>query len=125
MTSPLYGRRATDNPPPFDEKRDVRRSRVLLAGKLTNGHGLVMDCTIRDLSDVGARVHVPSAIGLPDEVALLVMREGMVRLSRRIWSRAPLFGLQFLDAEDIQTTTKSQYAPLKLMWREWIAKSVG
>ena len=122
MSSQPYGRRANDNPPPYLEKRTVRRSRVLFAGKLTNGHGLVMDCTIRDLNDEGARVYVPSAIGLPDEVALLVLRDGLVRLSRRIWSRAPLFGLQFLDAEDINTTTKAQYEPLKRIWREWLAK---
>ena len=122
MSTQPYGRRANDNPPPYAEKRAIRRNRVLFAGRLTNGHGLVMDCTIRDLNDEGARVHVPSAIGLPDEVALLVLREGLVRLSRRMWSRAPLFGLQFLDVEDIHTTTKAQYAPLKRIWEEWVAK---
>ncbi|MGA0602320.1 PilZ domain-containing protein [Caulobacter sp. KR2-114] len=122
MSASLYGRRSTDNPPPYVEKRGIRRNRVFLAGKLTNGHGLVMDCTIRDLSEVGAKVHVPSAIGLPDEVALLVMREGVVRLSRRMWSRSPLFGLEFLDAEDIQTTTKAQYMGLRRHWLEWVQK---
>ncbi len=122
MSPHPYGRRANDNPPAFTEKRTVRRNRVLFAGKLTNGHGLVMDCTIRDLNDDGARVHVPSAIGLPDEVALLVLREGVVRLCRRTWSRSPLFGLQFLDAEDINTTTKAQYAPLKRIWQDWVTK---
>jgi hypothetical protein len=81
-----------------------------------------MDCTIRDLSETGARIHVPAAIGLPDEVALLVLREGMVRLSRRVWSRAPFFGLEFLDAEAVNTTEKSQYAPLKRVWQEWVSK---
>jgi len=126
MSAPLYGRRSTDNPPPYVEKRTIRRSRVFFAGRLTNGHGLVMDCTIRDLSDTGARVHVPSAIGLPDEVALLVLREGVVRLSRRIWSRAPLFGLEFLDSEDINATTKPQYMGLRSHWLDWVrAQSAG
>ncbi len=125
MSAPLlYGRRSTDNPPPYVEKRNIRRNRVFFAGRLTNGHGLVMDCTIRDLSDTGAKVHVPSAIGLPDEVALLVLREGVVRLSRRIWSQAPLFGLEFIDAEDVNTTTKPQYEGLRRHWQDWV-KSQG
>jgi hypothetical protein len=102
------------------EKRSRRRQRVLLVGKVAHGMA-VHDCTIRDLSERGARVHVPMAIGLPEEVRLLILREGLLVRTRKIWSRETLHGLEFIEAEDIQTCMKPQAEPLKRLWRQWVA----
>jgi hypothetical protein len=104
------------------EKRAKRRQRVFLAGKLAYGGSFVTDCTIRDLSNVGARIHAPAVIGLPDEVSLLILREGLVVRSKRVWARAPLFGLKFVEAEDVQTGTRAQHAALRRLWTEWVAQ---
>lgn len=107
--------------PDAPELRGRRRQRVFLAGKIAHGM-VVCDCTIRDLSPAGARVHVPSVIGLPDEVRLLVLREGLLVRARRIWTRETLFGLEFVEAEDIQKSRKPQAEPMRRIWQAWVAQ---
>jgi hypothetical protein len=109
---------------PFIEKRTRRRRRVLLAGKLAFGM-VASDCTIRDLTEVGAKVLAPTVAGVPDEVFLLIMREGLVVRARRVWSKPPLFGLKFLEAEDVETSAKPQAAPLRRIWSEWVSQQRG
>ena len=47
-------------------ERSVRRQRVLLGGKLVFGVAeFNVDCTIRDLSDAGARVKLPMDLPTP------------------------------------------------------------
>lgn len=106
---------------PITEKRSKRRLRVFLAGKVSHG-GFSTDCTIRDLNDLGAKIHVPTAIGLPEEVSLLILREGMVVRCKQIWSKPPLYGLQFIEAEDVQKSTRPQHVALKRVWLEWTSK---
>jgi len=106
---------------PIEEKRAKRRHRVFLAGKISHG-GYTTDCTIRDLNDVGARVHIPSAIGLPDEVSLLILREGLVVRCKRIWARPPLYGLAFVEAEDIQSARRAHHVALRQVWLDWTSR---
>jgi hypothetical protein len=102
------------------EHRARRRQRVFLAGKIAHGMA-VHDCAIRDLSERGARVSVPLAIGLPPEVNLLILREGLLIRARQIWSHDTVYGLEFLEAEDIQTCRRPAAERLRLAWRQWIA----
>jgi hypothetical protein len=79
------------------------------------------DCTIRDISEGGAQVHAPSVLRLPEEVYLLIMCEGLVIHARRVWTRFPLCGLEFLSAEEIDKSTRPQTAPLREAWAAWCA----
>ena len=106
---------------PFIEKRSRKRRRVLLAGKLAFGM-VASDCTIRDLTEAGAKIHAPSVAGVPDEVFLLIMREVLVIRARRVWSKAPDFGVRFLEAEDVETSATPQAAPLRRIWSEWVGQ---
>jgi len=122
MSQPVAQNRAAAAPAePAAEKRAKRRHRVFLAGKISYG-GYSTDCTIRDLNDVGARVHVPGAIGLPDEVSLLILREGLVVRCKRIWARPPLYGLSFVEAEDIQSARRAQHVALRQVWLDWTSR---
>jgi len=104
------------------EKRSTRRQRVLLAGKLVMDHGLVMDCTVRDISQSGARLLVPDSIAFPDRVQLLVMRQAVVYSARPKWSKPPHFGLEFLGAEDLATSNKPGHSVLRRMLVDWQAR---
>ena len=100
------------------EQRASRRKRVLLAAKVAFNMTMA-DCTIRDLSEGGARIHAPTVLGLPNELYLLIMREGLVIHAKRIWAGFPHFGLKFLAAEGVEESTWPQAAPLRKAWEDW------
>ncbi len=51
----------------MDDKRKIPRRRVLKEGKIVYADGLrVLDCTIRDISEQGARLLIANTVGLPD-----------------------------------------------------------
>jgi hypothetical protein len=57
--------------PGDQERRAVPRHRVLKAGKVAFNKGnSVIDCTIRNLSDIGALVIVPNAVSVPETFEL-------------------------------------------------------
>jgi hypothetical protein len=77
-------------------------------------------CSILDLTERGARIHAPSVIDLPDEVLLLIMREGLLVKAKRIWAHPPTFGLKFIQPQDIETSQEPQSEALRAVWREWV-----
>jgi hypothetical protein len=91
---------------------------VQLAAKIALG-STAADCTIRDISVTGARLDAPSVLRLPDEVHLLILREGLVVRARRVWSRFPLCGLNFIGAEAVERSTHPQASPLRDAWTDW------
>ena len=106
----------------FVERRVKRRKRVQLPAKIAFGASAA-DCMIRDLTDSGARIHAPTVLGLPDQVFLLIMSEGLVVRTRRVWADFPAFGLRFLEVEPIEKSTRPETAPLRLAWEELRARS--
>ena len=48
---------------PMDEHRSSRRQRVLKSGKIIYNNGsIVIDCTVRNISDTGAQLKVPTSV---------------------------------------------------------------
>jgi hypothetical protein len=57
------------------------------------------DCTVVDLTDRGARLAIPRAVGLPDQfVILLSPFVRPFRECRLVWRDAPYYGVEF-DAD--------------------------
>ena len=106
----------------YVERRVKRRKRVQLPAKIAFGASAA-DCMIRDLTDSGARIHAPTVLGLPDQVFLLIMSEGLVVRTRRVWADFPAFGLRFLEVEPIEKSTRPETAPLRLAWEELLARA--
>ncbi len=78
------------------ERRRWRRMRVLKHGKaLLNDHSTVLDCTIRDLSQGGARLQIVNATVLPSSFRLSFVTDGTVREVRVVWRRAGEAGVEF------------------------------
>lgn len=101
------------------DKRARRRVRVNLAGLICFGPAVMADCTIRDLSELGARLQIGNVLGLPPEVLLVILSEGVVFRARWVWSKPPLFGVEFLEADDLARTTRPAYAALRRTWQAW------
>lgn len=51
----------------MNEHRASRRQRVLKSGKIIYANGsIVIDCTIRNISETGAQLKVPTTVAIPD-----------------------------------------------------------
>lgn len=100
------------------ERRRSSRRDVTLGGKLFFGlAGLSIDCVIRDLSDHGARVAVPSAAWkAPKEVHLLSLREGRVYSGRVVWNRGRYLGLNFHQVQAASALSDPMMNPIKAAW---------
>lgn len=101
----------------MDERRKICRHRVLKEGKIVYADGMcVLDCTIRDISDAGARLLIASTFGLPDTFFLFEKSSGRLYRARLIWRRANMAGVAFDGPPtDIHDPDNRRFARLRFM----------
>jgi hypothetical protein len=108
-----------DNARPGGERRVGERRRVLLHGKLGFPHNAFSaDCTIRDLSEGGARITLSSADGFGDDPWLIVVKFGVAHASRTVWTAPFAAGLQFEETFDLKDGVPTHLAHLRRLWVE-------
>jgi hypothetical protein len=78
----------------MDEKRIAPRHRVLKAGTIAFGGGTI-DCTVRDMSDIGAALDVSSPIGIPDRFTLILAADGQHIACQVVWRKQKRIGIAF------------------------------
>jgi PilZ domain-containing protein len=76
------------------EKRTAQRTRVLKAGMIEFPGG-AFSCMVRNLSDGGAALDIPSLAGIPDEFSLHLPIEGMRFQCRSVWRNERRIGVTF------------------------------
>ncbi len=80
----------------MDEKRKTTRRRVLKEGKIIFADGMrVIDCTIRDMSDAGARLLIANTVGVPETFHLFEKSSGMIHPATVIWRQPSAIGVKF------------------------------
>ena len=106
------------------ERRRSPRKTVTLGGRLFYGlAGLSIDCVIRDISEHGARIAVPSAAWrAPKEIHLLSLREGKVYSGVVVWNRGRYLGLNFSKVQPAEAITDPMMNPIKAAWAAQQAK---
>jgi hypothetical protein len=78
----------------MDIKRGSPRQRVLKSGKIVFAGGSIsVDCTIRNLSEAGARLQVPVAI--PDRFTLVDAHARTRREASVVWRKGDQIGVRF------------------------------
>lgn len=93
---------ATGNPPAMpvereSDRRSLRRRRVYKQGALVLNNGFsTVNCTIRDVSDGGARVEADSQFVAPDQCELLFVESGRRFAVRKRWQSRNQIGLEFV-----------------------------
>lgn len=99
----------------MDDKRKFPRRRVLKEGKIVFADGLrVLDCTIRDMSEEGARLLIASTVGLPDTFQLYEKSSGTLYPCSIAWRQANAIGVHFEGpATSIHDAVNKRYARLK------------
>jgi PilZ domain len=74
------------------DQRSAARRRVLKVGTIEFGGG-ALSCRVRDRSDTGAMLDVPSPIGIPDQFVLAT--DGSRIPCRVIWRKEKRIGIAF------------------------------
>lgn len=84
-------------------KRHAHRKRTLKEARAILSDWTVIDCTIRDLSDAGARLVFGNAFELPQEFRLLTVSTNMIVPVRLLWQRGASVGVAFTGPEEQAT----------------------
>jgi PilZ domain len=79
-----------------ENKRVAPRARVLKGAKvvLLNQWSLI-DCTVRDLSETGAKLLCADPLTIPNEFRFLLPAENTIREARVAWRRDGMVGIEF------------------------------
>ncbi|MEJ8475318.1 PilZ domain-containing protein [Roseibium algae] len=80
----------TENRRCNERRRTLKAARIVFAG-LTQ----VFNCTIRNASDTGALLVLPSSIGVPNSFLLYVDNESTRRPAEVIWRREDRMGVRY------------------------------
>jgi PilZ domain-containing protein len=92
--------------PPLADRRRHPRRRVLLAGAVCYADGSgSFSCTIRDLSEGGARITIPSGQIIPSSVFLVCLRDRVAYRARLAWNTGTEAGLAFLKSYPLAELT--------------------
>jgi PilZ domain len=78
----------------LSERRDNARKRCLLSAKIEfNDRKSIMDCVVRDRSEKGMRIKLPSAACVPGEFDLHVVDRGQKHRMQVMWRVGDDIGL--------------------------------
>jgi hypothetical protein len=78
----------------MEERRAAQRQRVFKAGTIEFG-GSGVDCTIRNMSSIGAALDVASPIGIPHEITLSIVSRHERQDCRIVWRKEKRIGVVF------------------------------
>ena len=80
----------------MQERRTFGRSRVLKGAKLFFGSSSMIDCVVRNFTNVGARIEIPNTVELPEAFGLTFDGGYSLRPCRIVWRRSNETGVEFL-----------------------------
>jgi hypothetical protein len=78
----------------MEERRAKPRQRVFKAGTIEFDGGDV-DCTIRNISPIGAALDVPTPMGIPHEITLNIVSRHERQTCRIVWRKQRRIGVAF------------------------------
>ena len=81
----------------MQERRKHQRLRVLKSAKLVFGNASVLDCVVRDLTTVGARIKIPNTIDLPQVFEMTFDGGRSIRSCRLVWRTSSRTGVEFSE----------------------------
>ena len=83
-------------PPSADDRRHGKRQRVLKGALVVFGaHERVFDCQVRNLSDEGAKLILPSTVGIPNTFHLVIRGDQQFAPARLMWRTETEVGIAF------------------------------
>ncbi|HJT42809.1 MAG TPA: PilZ domain-containing protein [Rhizomicrobium sp.] len=105
-----------DVPPPA-ERRPARRKRVLLTGIVAYSDGArSFDCTIRNVSQTGARIVMGKNQQFPTDFYLINIRDRVAYDAKVIWNDGSEVGVTFKKTYPLSELTEPKLSFLKRLW---------
>jgi len=96
------------------DARKFERRRAPMSAKLTDLKGqFVVDCTVRDISVVGAQVALPNGQPIPEKVFLIDLTNRIAYKCHVPWWRPQSAGLAFQETHKLDEDVPPQLAFLK------------
>ena len=80
----------------MQERRKSGRSRALKGAKLFFGSSSMIDCVVRNFTNVGARIEIPNTVELPEAFGLTFDGGYSLRPCRIVWRTSNETGVEFL-----------------------------
>lgn len=107
--------RPTAKTPEHDRRRSDR-VHTLLAGRIVFHAGAyAYKCIVRDLSEAGARVEIPSARMLPKRFYFLTSKEEVAYEAELVWRTRAMAGIKFDGSVTLATCEDPNLRYLKLV----------
>jgi hypothetical protein len=78
------------------ERRKSGRSRVLKGAKIILGNTSLLDCIVRNVTNVGARLQIANTVDLPETFDVTLDGGFTVRPSRVVWRTVTETGVEFV-----------------------------
>lgn len=90
-----------------EQRRVSPRSRTLLEGHIIYNNRLSrMECTVRDLSETGARIVFAQPVKVPAQFELQIPKRKLVRQAQVMWYDGQNHGVMFVEDEASQPIHK-------------------
>jgi PilZ domain-containing protein len=83
------------------ENRRAYRRRVLKSATIEFDGG-AFSCAVRNLSDTGAALDVPTSFGIPHEFELVITTDQAVRRCQVVWRKETRLGVAFAELPAIR-----------------------
>ena len=94
------------------EGRTTSRIRSFLRGEIIHSNGNSRtECTVRDLSDTGARIEAPPSVTVPEYFELLIPQRNVRHRARIVWRHQAELGLIFEDVVQQPKPAVEQTSP--------------
>jgi hypothetical protein len=102
-----------------EEQRPKRRKTVLLPAVIAcEGGKHKCDCTIRDLTEAGARVAFPANTEFPARIFLINIPDRIVYDAQTIWCGKSEVGLAFVKTRPLKEISDPALGFLRRLWME-------
>lgn len=108
-----------DDLPPIVDRRNCTRKRVLQGGLIVSRDGTqTWDCSIKDVTELGAKIRIPEGQVIPERCILVNLKEGMAYQVIVQWIHLPLAGLRCLETYRLQDLSDSKLMFVRRLWQE-------
>lgn len=105
------------------QRKRISRQRCLFACRIVFGpQAFTLDAMIRDVSETGARIRLPTLLPLPKSFQV-ILRDGVCHEAETVWQRGQELGVRLLGPIDLQDPTDASVRLLRRLWAEMAARN--